>query len=168
MFLMMFAWQPPHFYALAIKRSDEYSLAGVPMLPSVKGNVRTQKSIVMWIAILALTPLLMFELGIWFVVLTTILNIVWLYIALNVTRTLLFLEVLSCPSSPLCKSHGKGHCVRPKSGKRKFDLGDTQWQLVEACGRYTTDEPSPSHNPSAFRMANLYFAQRWGRFQELG
>ena len=87
MFLMMFAWQPPHFYALAIKRSDEYSLAGVPMLPSVKGNVRTHKSIVMWIAILALTPLLMFELGIWFVVLTTILNIVWLYIALNGFKT---------------------------------------------------------------------------------
>ncbi|MFC3900463.1 heme o synthase [Aliicoccus persicus] len=87
MFLMMFAWQPPHFYALAIKRSDEYSLAGVPMLPSVKGNARTQKSIVMWIVILALTPLLMFKLGIWFVVLTTILNIVWLYIALNGFKT---------------------------------------------------------------------------------
>lgn len=83
LFLMMFAWQPPHFYALAIKRSDEYSRASVPMLPSVKGNSRTQKSIVMWIAILALTPLLMFELGIWFVVLTTVLNIVWLYISLN-------------------------------------------------------------------------------------
>lgn len=83
LFLMMFAWQPPHFYALAIKRSDEYSKAGVPMLPSVKGNARTQKSIVMWIAVLALTPLLMFELGIWFVVLTTVLNIVWLYISLN-------------------------------------------------------------------------------------
>lgn len=83
LFLMMFAWQPPHFYALAIKRSDEYSKAGVPMLPSVKGNARTQKSIVMWIAVLALTPLLMFELGTWFVVLTTILNIVWLYISLN-------------------------------------------------------------------------------------
>ncbi len=83
LFLMMFAWQPPHFYALAIKRSEEYSAARVPMLPSVKGNARTQKSIVMWIAILALTPLLMFELGIWFVVLTTVLNIVWLYISLN-------------------------------------------------------------------------------------
>lgn len=83
LFLMMFAWQPPHFYALAIRRSDEYLKAGVPMLPSVKGNARTQKSIVMWIAILALTPVLMFDLGIWFVVLATVLNIVWLYISLN-------------------------------------------------------------------------------------
>ena len=36
LFLVVFCWQPIHFYALAIKRSDEYSLANIPMLPSVK------------------------------------------------------------------------------------------------------------------------------------
>lgn len=83
MFIVMFAWQPPHFYALAIKRSREYQAANVPMLPAVKGNERTKHSIVLWVAILCLTPLLMFELGVWFVVFASILNLFWLYISLN-------------------------------------------------------------------------------------
>lgn len=37
----------PHFYALAIRRSDEYKEAGIPMLPAVKGNVRTRNSIIL-------------------------------------------------------------------------------------------------------------------------
>ncbi|SPZ98652.1 Heme O synthase, protoheme IX farnesyltransferase COX10-CtaB [Staphylococcus aureus] len=37
LFLVVFCWQPIHFYALAIKRKDEYALANIPMLPSVKG-----------------------------------------------------------------------------------------------------------------------------------
>ena len=44
LFLVVFCWQPIHFYALAIKRSDEYSLANIPMLPSVKGFKRTRVS----------------------------------------------------------------------------------------------------------------------------
>lgn len=83
MFLVMFMWQPPHFYALAIKRSAEYRAANIPMLPSVKGNARTQQSIVMWLVLLTLTPFLLFELGIWFVALATVLNVCWVYIALN-------------------------------------------------------------------------------------
>ena len=83
MFIVMFIWQPPHFYALAIRRSEEYSNAQVPMLPSVKGNKRTTYSIVMWIALLVLTPILMAELGTWFVVVASLLNLSWLVIALN-------------------------------------------------------------------------------------
>jgi heme O synthase-like polyprenyltransferase len=47
LFLVVFCWQPIHFYALAIKRKDEYALANIPMLPSVKGFKRTRVSI--WI-----------------------------------------------------------------------------------------------------------------------
>lgn len=83
MFIVMFIWQPPHFYALAIRRSEEYSNAQVPMLPSVKGNKRATYSIVMWIALLILTPILMAELGTWFVVVSSLLNLSWLVIALN-------------------------------------------------------------------------------------
>lgn len=83
MFIVMFIWQPPHFYALAIRRSDEYSEAGVPMLPSVKGNHRTRVSIVSWVALLLFTPLLMMELGLWFAGLATLLNAAWLLVALN-------------------------------------------------------------------------------------
>lgn len=83
MFIVMFIWQMPHFYALAIKRSDEYKEAGIPMLPSVKGNVRTRNSIIFWVSLLLFTPLMMFELGIWFVALTTVLNVIWFYLSVN-------------------------------------------------------------------------------------
>jgi protoheme IX farnesyltransferase len=83
MFIVMFIWQMPHFYSLAIKRSEEYKLAGIPMLPSVKGNVRTRRSIVLWLTLLLFTPILMVELGLWFVALTAVLNLAWLYIGMN-------------------------------------------------------------------------------------
>jgi len=37
MFLIMFLWQPPHFWALALLRADEYRQAGLPMLPVARG-----------------------------------------------------------------------------------------------------------------------------------
>ena len=83
MFIVMFIWQMPHFYGLAIRRSEEYKLAAIPMLPSVKGNERTKRSIVFWVTLLLFTPVLMVELGLWFVLLATALNLAWLYISLN-------------------------------------------------------------------------------------
>ncbi len=41
MFLLIFLWTPPHFWALALYRSKEYAEVGVPMLPNVKGPQRT-------------------------------------------------------------------------------------------------------------------------------
>ena len=44
LFSIMFAWQPPHFYALAMRRVEEYRAAGIPMLPVVNG-FKKQKNI---------------------------------------------------------------------------------------------------------------------------
>ena len=41
LFLLIFAWTPPHFWALALYRSGEYGKVGVPMMPDVKGPKRT-------------------------------------------------------------------------------------------------------------------------------
>jgi len=41
MFVLIFLWTPPHFWALALYRSEEYSKVGVPMMPNVKGSERT-------------------------------------------------------------------------------------------------------------------------------
>ena len=51
-FLVVFFWTPPHFWALAIKYRDDYSAAGIPMLPSVApiGEVAKQ----MWLHTLAM------------------------------------------------------------------------------------------------------------------
>ncbi|HZO47615.1 MAG TPA: heme o synthase [Xanthobacteraceae bacterium] len=45
MFLIIFVWTPPHFWALALLRSDDYARAGVPMLPVVKGAAATRRQI---------------------------------------------------------------------------------------------------------------------------
>src|SRR3984957_2765733 len=55
LFLIIFFWTPPHFWALALYRNDDYRLANVPMLPVMKGERRTK--IEMLIYTLALFPL---------------------------------------------------------------------------------------------------------------
>ncbi|MGW7987348.1 heme o synthase [Staphylococcus shinii] len=83
LFLVIFCWQPIHFYALAIKRKDEYSLANIPMLPSVKGFKRTRVSMFLWLVFLLPLPFLLSSLGTTFIVLATILNLGWLYLGLT-------------------------------------------------------------------------------------
>ncbi|KKD23389.1 protoheme IX farnesyltransferase [Staphylococcus cohnii subsp. cohnii] len=83
LFLVIFCWQPVHFYALAIKRKDEYSLANIPMLPSVKGFKRTRVSMFIWLILLLPLPLLLSDLGTTFMVLATLLNLGWLYLGLT-------------------------------------------------------------------------------------
>ena len=46
MFLLIFVWTPPHFWALALFRSGDYAQAGVPMLPVVQGETATRRQIV--------------------------------------------------------------------------------------------------------------------------
>ena len=41
MFILIFLWTPPHFWALALYRSGEYAKVGVPMMPGIKGKERT-------------------------------------------------------------------------------------------------------------------------------
>lgn len=70
-------------YALAIKRSDEYSLANIPMLPSVKGFKRTRISMFIWLVFLLPLPFLLSGLGVTFVVIATLLNLGWLALGLT-------------------------------------------------------------------------------------
>jgi protoheme IX farnesyltransferase len=61
MFLIIFLWTPPHFWALGLLRSDDYARAGVPMLPVVSGPDETRKQILIYSLVLApvgLTPTL--------------------------------------------------------------------------------------------------------------
>lgn len=83
LFLIMFAWQPPHFYALAMKRTEEYRAANIPMLPVVKGFKRTKVSMLLWIILLFPLPFLLMDLGIVFIVLATALNLGWLLLSIK-------------------------------------------------------------------------------------
>lgn len=83
LFLIMFIWQPPHFYALAMRRTEEYRAANIPMLPVVKGFERTKKSMLMWVLLLFPLPFLLPQLGTGFIVFATLLNIGWLYLSIK-------------------------------------------------------------------------------------
>ena len=48
LFLLIFLWTPPHFWALAIKHKDDYQAAGVPMLPVVESRSRVIRSMVLY------------------------------------------------------------------------------------------------------------------------
>jgi protoheme IX farnesyltransferase len=50
--LITFLWTPPHFWALALYRSDDYARAGVPMLPVVKGKLHTRWQILLYSLVL--------------------------------------------------------------------------------------------------------------------
>ncbi|MDP4161642.1 MAG: heme o synthase [Bacillota bacterium] len=78
LFLLMFVWQPPHFYALAMRRVEEYRAAGIPMLPVVKGFAVTKKHILIWVAALLPIPFFLTSLGLPFLILSTALNLGWL------------------------------------------------------------------------------------------
>ena len=64
MFLLIFLWTPPHFWALALYRSGEYEKVGVPMMPNVKGKGRTlveMKIYSIFLILLSLTTPLAFQ-----------------------------------------------------------------------------------------------------------
>jgi protoheme IX farnesyltransferase len=53
LFLIIFFWTPPHFWALALYRTDDYARAGVPMLPVVAGDKETRRQILLYTLLLA-------------------------------------------------------------------------------------------------------------------
>jgi heme o synthase len=63
LFLIIFLWTPPHFWALALNRSDDYARAGVPMLPVVAGKAATTRQILIYSGILVLASALPWALG---------------------------------------------------------------------------------------------------------
>ncbi len=66
LFVVMFLWTPPHFWALAIKYADDYRAANVPMLPAVATPAVTVRKMVIYTALMVISTLVMWpvaELG---------------------------------------------------------------------------------------------------------
>lgn len=81
LFFIMFLWQPPHFYAIAIKRREEYERAGIPMLPVVKGFETTKKHIIGSILLLIPVTILLYiyiKMNIIYVLIAITLGLGWL------------------------------------------------------------------------------------------
>jgi protoheme IX farnesyltransferase len=87
LFLIIFLWTPPHFWALALYRARDYERAGVPMLPVVAGPDETRKQIVVYSALLvplALAPAFMGLGGPFYALTAIVLGAVFLGLALQV------------------------------------------------------------------------------------
>ncbi len=81
LFLLIFLWTPPHFWALALYRSDDYRRAGVPMLPVVAGARETKRQMLLYTLVLtpvALAPTLLGAVG-------------WLYGAVALAMSVVFI-----------------------------------------------------------------------------
>ncbi len=89
LFLIIFMWTPPHFWALALYRARDYERAGVPMLPVVAGSEETRRQIVIYSALLvplAIVPAFMGLGGSLYALTSIMLGAVFLALALNVYR----------------------------------------------------------------------------------
>ncbi len=64
LFALIFIWTPPHFWALALVKSEEYGKAGIPMLPNVAGPDRTRRDILLYTLLLAPVGMLPYFMGV--------------------------------------------------------------------------------------------------------
>jgi protoheme IX farnesyltransferase len=89
LFLIIFTWTPPHFWALAIARRDDYAKAGIPMMPVTHGIPYTRLQIVLYTVLLVLStllPVLTRMSGLLYLVAVLILNGRFLYFVLAMHR----------------------------------------------------------------------------------
>ncbi len=63
LFLIIFLWTPPHFWALALFKSQDYERAGIPMMPNVAGEASTRRQIFAYAVVLAPVGVLPWYLG---------------------------------------------------------------------------------------------------------
>ena len=90
LFLIIFAWTPPHFWALAIARRDDYAKVGIPMLPVTHGVEFTRLHVLLYTVILSLITLLPYLTGMCgpiYLLAALGLNAAFLYYAIELKRS---------------------------------------------------------------------------------
>ena len=89
LFLIIFVWTPPHFWALAIARKEEYEKVGIPMLPVTHGEEYTRLNILLYTILLALItiiPYLTGMSGVIYLASALVLDAVFLFYAIQMRR----------------------------------------------------------------------------------
>jgi heme o synthase len=90
LFLIIFAWTPPHFWALALYRKNEYARAGIPMLPVTHGDRFTRLHVLLYTIILVAVTMLPFATrmsGIVYVMTAVVLGGLFLVYAVRICRS---------------------------------------------------------------------------------
>ncbi|MGG3844609.1 heme o synthase [Aeribacillus composti] len=82
LFVILIIWQMPHFYAIAIRKHDEYKAAKVPMLPVVKGVKRTYIQTNIYLIILMVVSFLFGSLSLGLVLVALLLSVLWLMLSI--------------------------------------------------------------------------------------
>ncbi|MGY4691646.1 heme o synthase [Salibacterium sp. K-3] len=82
LFVITVIWQMPHFYAIAIRKHEEYRAAGVPMLPVVKGVQRTYVQTNAYLVILIAISFLLGTLSLGLMLVSLLLSITWLVLSM--------------------------------------------------------------------------------------
>jgi protoheme IX farnesyltransferase len=91
MFVVVFVWTPPHFWALALMLKEHYARAGVPMLPVERGDRETARQILWYTVLLVAVTLVPFGLGMFgavYGVSAVLLGAVFLWLAVELRRTM--------------------------------------------------------------------------------
>ena len=89
LFLIIFAWTPPHFWALALYRKNEYASIGMPMLPVTHGDQYTKLQVLLYTVILCVITILPYVTqmsGLIYLVSSTILNGIFMHYAIEIYR----------------------------------------------------------------------------------
>ncbi len=89
LFLIVFLWTPPHFWALALFKSDDYRAAGVPMMPNVAGEASTRRQMLAYTLLVApvgVLPYFMGFAGMTYAAVSTVLGLGFIYYAWQVYR----------------------------------------------------------------------------------
>jgi protoheme IX farnesyltransferase len=90
LFLIIFLWTPPHFWALALYKQGDYGAAGIPMLPNVAGEQSTKVQILVYSVILVATSLVPAFIGMsgWlYTAVAIVTGLSFVYLALRLFRT---------------------------------------------------------------------------------
>ncbi|MBY6035105.1 heme o synthase [Fictibacillus nanhaiensis] len=82
LFVITVIWQMPHFYAIAIRKHDEYKAAKVPMLPVVKGIRRTYIQTNIYLIVLIMISFLFISLSLGLVLVALLLSVAWLSLSI--------------------------------------------------------------------------------------
>ena len=91
MFVIVFVWTPPHFWALALMIKEHYARANVPMLPVLRGETETAKQIVRYTVLLilvTLAPVALGTFGLVYGISAFVLGALFLWLAVELRRTL--------------------------------------------------------------------------------